>query len=145
MGCSELEKKMLVERAIEARNRAYSPYCRYYVGAALLTAERKIFTGACVTNREVSICAEKIAFANAVYDGCNHFIAIAIAGGPEGEKASPEYPCKSCIGIMKEFCSSDIFQIILIGDGKSLSVPLAQLERFLPSILEKDDLASTLH
>ena len=37
--------KNLIEQAIEVRSKAYAPYSKYYVGAALLTSEGKVFVG----------------------------------------------------------------------------------------------------
>lgn len=133
MFCTDEEKRILIEKAIMAREKAYSPYIKYRVGAALLTKERKIYTGACIATSDlgVSICAEKLAFGKAILDGYKEFVGIAIAGWREGDVPSPEYPCKTCIQVMKEFCNSDSFEIILIGNNTHTSISLSNLLRFL--------------
>ena len=55
----------LLAAAIEVRRRSHSPYSRFAVGAAVLTEEGAIFSGANVENRSfgVTLCAERSAFA----------------------------------------------------------------------------------
>jgi len=61
----------LVQRALEARRLSYAPYSRYRVGAALLCADGRVYTGCNVENAAFgpSICAERTAFVKAVSDG----------------------------------------------------------------------------
>ena len=49
----------LIEKAFEARENAYAPYSKFKVGAALLTANGKIYTGSNVETASypVGICA----------------------------------------------------------------------------------------
>lgn len=115
-----VEKKMLKElmlAAIEAREGAYAPYSGFYVGAALLTAEGKIYTGCNIENAAYTPtnCAERTAIFKAVSEGERDFAAIAIAGGPKGEP-SREFcpPCGVCRQVMTEFCDSDKFEIVLV-------------------------------
>lgn len=115
-----VEKKMLKElmlAAIEAREGAYAPYSGFYVGAALLTAEGKIYTGCNIENAAYTPanCAERTAIFKAVSEGERDFAAIAIAGGPKGEPPR-EFcpPCGVCRQVMMEFCDSDKFEIVLV-------------------------------
>lgn len=106
----------MVKAAIEARRKSYSPYSHYQVGAALLTADGKIITGCNVENAAYgpSNCAERTAFFKAVSEGIRDFAAIAIAGSPEGEAITQfAYPCGVCRQVMREFCESSQFQIIV--------------------------------
>jgi cytidine deaminase len=86
----EVERELalgLVERARDARARAYAPYSRFSVGAAVLT-ERGIFSGVNVENAAypLGICAEKTALARAITDGCvpGDLETIAITASPCG-------------------------------------------------------------
>lgn len=129
-----ISKDNLVEQAIKARDKAYAPYSQVHVGAALLTSDGQIYLGADVENADAftSICAERMAFCNAVFDGHTSFHSIAIAGWHKNSEPSVIYPCKYCIQVMKEFCAVDTFEIILIGSkSNTLSIPLATLLRFL--------------
>ncbi len=89
----------LIEKAGEARMRAYAPYSNYSVGAALLTADGKVFTGCNVENAvyPLGLCAERVAIFKAVSEGHRDFLAIAIVTKNGGS------PCGSCRQVMHEF------------------------------------------
>ncbi len=112
----------LMNLAIEARKNAYAPYSGFSVGAALLTASGKVYTGCNIENAAYSPtnCAERTAFFKAVSEGERDFLAIAVAGG-KGE-APDEFcaPCGVCRQVMAEFCNAD-FRVIL-GNGERQSV-----------------------
>lgn len=100
----------LIKAAIAARANAYAPYSGFYVGAALLTEEGRIYTGVNVENASypVGICAERSAFSAAVSAGERNFSAIAIIGG-KGNILPKQYcpPCGMCRQFMSEFAGSD--------------------------------------
>ena len=89
---SSLDAQQLVQAAIEARERAYAKYSTFRVGAALITAERRVFVGCNVENASygLTICAERVAVTNAISAGQTEFSAIAVAsrGGVT--------PCGAC-------------------------------------------------
>ena len=72
----------LVQRAKEARKKAYCPYSGFAVGAALLCADGSVYDGCNIENAgfTATCCAERTAFFRAVNDGKRDFKAIAIAG-----------------------------------------------------------------
>ena len=104
----------MISAAFSARENAYAPYSGFYVGAALLTEEGTIYSGANVENASypVGICAERSAFSAAVSAGERRFAAIAIVGGKKDKKTDFCFPCGMCRQFMAEFCKED-FQIIL--------------------------------
>lgn len=109
-----MDQRALLDAALAARNYAYAPYSGYRVGAALLAADGRLFTGSNVENASygATICAERSAFAAAVSAGVREFSAIAVAGG-KGAKADPAAPpCGLCRQVMAEFCRDD-FAVIL--------------------------------
>ena len=111
----EGRKEELIRKALEARKNAYVPYSHYAVGAALLTAEGKIYTGSNVENASYGAtnCAERTAFFKAVSEGERSFTAIAVAGGIEGQDPRDyAYPCGVCRQVMQEFGGKD-FRIIV--------------------------------
>ena len=113
----------LVEKAIKAREKSYSPYSKFAVGAALLCADGTVYTGANVENSSYTptVCAERVAFFSAVHAGQREFSAIAIVGGNANEEISDFCPpCGVCRQVMGEFCSGD-FEIIL-SNGKEFKV-----------------------
>lgn len=111
-----MKYRELYEKALEAMPRAYAPFSRFKVGAALLTKDGEVFTGVNVENSSLgaTICAERTAFVKAVSEGATEFEAIAVVS-EEGEV----WPCGICRQFMKEFCDDD-FRIITGNDVDSL-------------------------
>lgn len=112
--------------ALNNRPRAYSPYSRLQVGAALLAADGRIFAGSNVENASygLTVCAERIAFFKAVTEGCREFEALAVAGsGPD-----LIVPCGACLQVMAEFAAD--LKIILVHDNGSYLC--YSLKDFLP-------------
>ena len=62
------KRETLVQQALEAREKAYAPYSKYHVGAALLTRSGQVYCGANVENAAypMTICAERSAIVQAV-------------------------------------------------------------------------------
>ena len=108
----------LYEKAKEMLPRAYAPFSKFRVGAALLTKEGEVYTGCNVENSSfgATICAERTAFVKAISEGESEFEAIAIVC-EDGEV----WPCGICRQFMKEFCDDD-FKIITGDDEESLRV-----------------------
>ncbi|GHV41685.1 cytidine deaminase [Clostridia bacterium] len=109
----------LINAAVDARERSYSPYSNFMVGAALLTKSGKIYTGANIENAAYtpSNCAERTAFFSAVFAGEREFEAIAVAGWAKGGTPGFAYPCGVCRQVMTEFCDPEAFTVI-VTNGK---------------------------
>lgn len=107
--------KTLMDRAVRMLQYSYIPYSHYSVGAALLTADGKIYTGCNIENAAYTPtnCAERTAFFKAVSEGQKDFTAIAIVGGKNRVAEDDCTPCGVCRQVMEEFCDPDAFQIIL--------------------------------
>ena len=131
--------KGLVDEAREAMMAAYAPYSGYFVGAALLTDEGKIYRGCNIENSSYSPtnCAERTAFFKAVSEGERNFRAIAVVGGNHGDIKGFAAPCGVCRQVMSEFCDVKSFLIVLF-DGKETSV--FTLEELLPLSFGKADM-----
>ena len=111
---TEAQKTQLFEKAQQACQKAYAPYSQFYVGAALLTQQGKIFTGCNVENISygLTICAERNAIANAVATegGAKMKIrAIAIANN----RQVPCSPCGACRQVIAEFAQENTIVIFL--------------------------------
>lgn len=133
------DMQALIRRAILAREKSYSPYSGFAVGAALLTADGQIFTGANIESAAFTptVCAERVAFFSAIHAGARQFAAIAIVGGKAGEEISAACaPCGVCRQVMAEFCSAD-FKIILYDGVREKIYTLGELlpESFGPGNL----------
>ena len=113
------DKDRLWQAAVDARKNAYAPYSGFTVGAALLAADGRIFTGCNVENAAYSptLCAERVALGAAIAAGVRDFAAIAVIGG-RGEILADTPPCGVCRQVMAEFCDTD-FEILL-SDGKQI-------------------------
>jgi len=133
--------KELVIEAINAMKNSYSPYSDFKVGAALLTANGKVYTGCNIENVAFgpSICAERVAFFKAISEGEKNFSKIAVVGGKNGIISSATPPCGVCRQVMREFCSDD-FKILIIRENENYDkVLLKDLlpQSFKPEILSK--------
>lgn len=110
------KRRELAEAALKMRQYAYAPYSGYTVGAAILTADGRIYEGCNIENASYGAtnCAERTAFFKAVSQGERRFKMIAIAGGRKGEEPSDyAYPCGICRQVMQEFCGDD-FKIMVV-------------------------------
>ncbi len=121
----------LIRLAKDAMQHAYAPYSGFKVGAALLTADGKVYPGCNIENAAYtpSNCAERTAFFNAVYAGERDFTAIAVVGGKDGVIEDVFPPCGVCRQVMQEFCGPDFMIYMGRADDSFVAV---RLEDFLP-------------
>ncbi len=91
----------LMKLAKDACNHSYAPYSGFFVGAALLTKEGKVYTGCNIENASYGAtnCAERTAIFKAVSEGERDFDKIAVAA----KDGSCSYPCGICLQVMHEF------------------------------------------
>lgn len=110
-----IEKRELIAAALAAREKSYSPYSGYCVGAALLTGSGRVYTGCNIENAAFTptVCAERTAFFKAVSEGEREFVAIAVTGSPAGEMTQLSWPCGVCRQVMNEFCDPAEFRVIV--------------------------------
>jgi cytidine deaminase len=128
------ERQSLIDLANEARRRAYVPYSKYPVGAALRTKTGRIYTGVNVENAAYphTMCAERVAIFKAVSEGESEFEVIAVVTNNGGS------PCGGCRQVMAEF---GLDTIVLIADGngnfqKEMTVADLLPEAFTPEHLQ---------
>ena len=128
----------LINIALKAREKAYSPYSGFAVGAALLCKNGKVFSGCNIENSGYSAtnCAERTAIFKAVSEGETEFERIAVVGGNSHEKIPSEYcpPCGICRQVMREFCGADFEIIIAKNESDYKVMTLAEL---LPMSFDK--------
>lgn len=119
----------LVAAALAVRERAYAPFSRFAVGAALATSGGGIVAGCNVENRSygLSICAERNALTAAVAQGERRFVALAVATA----SSPPAPPCGPCREALAEFC--DDLPILLVntaGERRLTSLAALFPDRF---------------
>ena len=124
----------LVELALEARKKAYAPYSKHLVGAALLTKSGKVYTGCNVENAGYTPtnCAERTAVFKAVSEGEREFVSIAVVGGMANADHLPICaPCGVCRQVLREFCDPEAFKVIL-GTDRPEDTKVMLLSELLP-------------
>jgi len=109
---NQRELRQLIDAAKRARRKAYCPYSRYPVGAAVLTETGRLFTGANVENASygLSICAERVAIFNAVTRGEKSIRAVCVV-------ARSASPCGACRQVMIEFSSKETELVLVNVEG----------------------------
>jgi cytidine deaminase len=121
----------LERAAAEARGRAYAPYSRYLVGAALLGDDGRVYAGCNVENASygVTICAERGACATMVAAGCRRVVAVVVVTAG----AVPGSPCGLCRQTLAEFGADDVpVRMVGVGPGGE---PVARAEGTLGALL----------
>lgn len=121
----------LLEAARAARARAYAPYSRYRVGAALLTESGRIFAGCNVENATygATVCAERNAIGAMVAAGERDPVAcVVVTSGP-----TPGTPCGICRQVLAEF-ALDLPVTLMAEDasGHTLAKAAYRLSGLLP-------------
>lgn len=129
------EMDAVLQAAKQARSRAYAPYSRFTVGAALLDTDGGVHPGANVENASYGLCtcAERSAISRAVSDGVTTFKAVGVVGPQE---AGVCLPCGSCRQILHEF-APDLVVVTEDGQGEAHQVSLRDL---LPSAFGPESL-----
>lgn len=107
----------LLERARAAAAFAYAPFSRFPVGAAVLAADGRVFTGANVENSSygLTVCAERVAVFKAVSEGVRSLRAVAVSC----TEAAGCTPCGACRQVLFEF-GPEMTMVVDATEGPSL-------------------------
>jgi cytidine deaminase len=119
-----------------ARRRAYAPYSRFKVGAAVLADDGRIYAGGNVENASypVGLCAERAAIAVAIAGGARRILAVSIAT----DRAPAVSPCGMCRQALAEH-AGDI-PVRLVGRGRTLEC--LRLPELLPRSFGRAELTA---
>ncbi|MDR2931664.1 MAG: cytidine deaminase [Oscillospiraceae bacterium] len=103
-----MDTPALIQAALDARQKAYAPYSKFRVGAALLSRDGTVYRGCNVENASypVCCCAERTALFKAVSEGVRDFESVAVVGGAEQENetlSTLAMPCGMCRQALAEF------------------------------------------
>ena len=119
---NDMNDEELIKKAIEYLPHSYAPYSKYHVAAALLCEDGTVYQGCNIENASygATVCAERTAFFKAVSEQKGGripvFKKIAIVGGlGTDESALTDFasPCGICRQVMREFCDTKTFEIVL--------------------------------
>ena len=115
----------LLRAARAAEDRAYAPYSQFKVGAAVLTASGRIFSGCNIENGSygLTVCAERVAIFKAVLGGERKVKAVLVYAGTV--KLTP--PCGACLQVISEFAENPE---IILSNGRSTKT--YRLKELLP-------------
>lgn len=119
-----MTKEQLVQEAIKARQKTYSPYSNFGVGAALLMKDGTVIHGANIENASygLSNCGERSAIFSAYSQGYHKedIVALAVTGGTD----QPISPCGACRQVMNELMpkNTPIYLSNLKGDIKPTNI-----------------------
>lgn len=125
MQVTDASLKAMFDAARAAQLRAYAPYSRFLVGAAVLGADGAIFAGCNVENAAypVGSCAEAGAIAAMIAGGERRIAAILVLGDGEGLVT----PCGACRQRIREFATPQTPVHIADRDGVRQAFTLEQL------------------
>lgn len=118
------ESRKLSESAKQAREKAFAPFSKFKVGAAVKTKSGKIYTGCNIESAAYSgtVCAERVAIWKAVSEGETEFANLAVVA--DTEELTP--PCGVCRQIIWEFCG-DVPVTFSNLEGKNETVQMTEL------------------
>jgi|SRR5690625_2680041 len=126
---------ILIDAATEMLDRAYVPYSKFPVGAALLTPEGEVFSGCNIENASYGLtnCAERTAIFKAVSEGKTNFEYLVVTGDTEG----PISPCGACRQVLVEFCQPEMPVLLTNRNGDRFHTTINEL---LPGYFKSDDM-----
>ena len=124
----------LLEPAREIQAAAHVPYSGYRVGAALETADGSVYVGCNLENANYSnsLHAEEVALAEAVKNGHDAFVRIAVSSN----RRDGVTPCGMCRQTLAEFCGDDL--VVICDEGESVSE--YTLGELLPAAISEETL-----
>ncbi|MDY6399590.1 MAG: cytidine deaminase [Synergistales bacterium] len=128
----KISPEELLKMAREAADRAYVPYSRFHVGAAMLFENDEVIKSCNVENASygITICAERAGVVIMISQGKKNPLAVAVAGSHED---SDDYfkvecpPCGACRQALMEFNKDMLVVMASKGEAK-----VYELKKLLP-------------
>lgn len=129
----------LINKAIEARSKSYSPYSKFKVGASILLKNGTYVLGCNVENVSYGLtnCAERTALFKLVSDGYNKDDVVAMA--IVGDTLEPIAPCGACRQVMLEILDKDTPIIMANLNGKYIETKVSSLVPYIFGGIENAD------
>ena len=125
-----MTRQELISAAFAAREKAYTPYSHFKVGAALRAKDGRVFTGCNIENATFTPtnCAERTALFKAVSEGVTEFAMIAVVGSKEGERNTlVTSPCGVCRQALYEFCGPEMPVLMAKSEDDFVEMTLGEL------------------
>lgn len=115
----------LLQAALDVRERAYAPYSRFKVGAALRAASGAVYVGCNVENVAYpeGTCAEAGAIAAMIAGGDSQISEVLVVA----DSPSPVPPCGGCRQKIAEFAAADVRVTLCTTDGAQKVMSVAEL------------------
>jgi cytidine deaminase len=125
---------ILVEAARRAQQRAYAPYSKFRVGAAVEGVDGSVHVGCNVENASygLAMCAERVAIGSAVAAGVTSFRRVVVVTDAD----PPASPCGSCRQVLAEFAADA--EVIAVGPKQ---VRQWRMRELLPDAFHRDQLS----
>jgi cytidine deaminase len=123
---SEESLQELIKKATTARLQSIAPFSNFLVGAAVRTAEGKVYIGCNVESASygLTVCAERVAIWKALSEGERNFTELAIVA--DTDTLTP--PCGTCRQIIWEFAKN---ATIILGNLKG-ETEVVSIRELLP-------------
>lgn len=108
----KIDLDLLEEFARQAAKKAYVPYSKYPVGAALLGEDGQVYSGCNIENESYgsTLCAERVACAKMVSSGVKKFYALAVHSGKNFDTMA--VPCGACRQFLSEFVADSTVPVV---------------------------------
>lgn len=133
----------LMEQAVEIRKKAYAPYSKFRVGAALLLDNGKVVLGSNQENAAYpsGLCAERVAIfqSGAIYPEAK-IVKMAVSAASDTNKTTtPIPPCGACRQSISEYEFKQEYPIEIYFMGESGEVYLSKsISNLLPLTFDKN-------
>jgi cytidine deaminase len=133
------QQQALLAAARSAQLKAYAPYSKYQVGAAVLDDQGRIHAGCNVENAAYpeGLCAEASALSAMVLAGSTRALAVLVVGNGGKNKSAWTTPCGGCRQKLREFGAPDL--PVLCANDTDLG-PVHTLAQLLPESFGPDHL-----
>lgn len=131
-----MDYQILIDKALEAREKAYVPYSKFKVGSAVLFESGDIYSGCNIENASYGAtnCAERTAIFKGVSEGNKIIKAIAIVG----DIRTFTMPCGLCRQVMSEFIEDENTPVILVKNRNEYIIKT--FDEVMPGTFTKKDL-----
>lgn len=105
-----VDAQQLIAAAVRAKQKALAPYSKFHVGAAIVTADGKLFDGCNIESSSFGLtcCAERVAIYKALSEGARDFVSMAVAADTNEFTT----PCGACRQVLWDYARN--LHIILV-------------------------------